>query len=41
MVLLGGYTVVGALLDVSLVLFLVAAIVWLVSVISRGGRLGW
>jgi len=41
LVLVGGFSVIGALVDVLVVLLLVGAIVWLVSIIGRGGRWGW
>ncbi len=36
--MLGGYTLIGVLLDVLVILLLVGAVVWLVNAIGREGR---
>lgn len=38
LVLLGGYTLIGALLDVLVVLLLIGAVVWLVNAIGREAK---
>jgi hypothetical protein len=38
LVLLGGFTLIGALLDVLVILLPVGAVVWLVDAIGREGK---
>jgi hypothetical protein len=38
LVLLGGYAFVGALIELILVILLVGAVIWFISIIGRGGR---
>jgi hypothetical protein len=38
LVLIGGYSVIGALLQIILVILVIGAVLWLFGIVSRGGH---